>query len=1070
MLCAALAPLLCAAVLCQDPVGPPAGATAREVVAFYLADREPLIPAWRAATAGDDPAAGLAAVAAVRDAEAAALAAAEAGLAEGDARRGAVLAALRAELIGSHRQLAARREAAGEWAAAERELAAALTLTEATHGPDDWRTGDARRAVEHLRRRRGLTDEQRARLADMRIADAAMMTHYRAGRYGAAADRARASLAATREVFGPRHPDTAASLDALAVMLASAGGAAAARPLYEEALAIRRDVLGPRHPHTAGSLNNLGFLLASVGELSAARSLYEEALDIRREAPGPRHPDTAVSLNNLALLLKASGDLAAARPLYEEALDIRREAFGPRHPDTAQSLNNLAALLKASGDLAAARPLYEEALVTFRAVRGPRHPDTATILNNVASLLRSSGDFAAARPLYEDVLSIRREVFGPRHPATLESLNNLALLLKASGRLAAARPLYEEALSGHREAFGPRHPATAASLHNLAALRADLGEVDAARTLSAEAVAATLELLEETAASQGGGGQRDFAADRRFVLDGSLSLTAGDADAAGPALAWKGAVLARRLALARVPDTPDLAAAKTDLRRVGGELAALSLNPPGDDARRAAWRARLDELAAERGRLERTLSAASAAYRLAADVTPADLSAALPAGTALVDVHAYWHRAAAPDRADGRPEFGRRLTAFLHRPGAAPVRVDLGPEKPAAEIIDAWRAAVVAGDPAADIDAIGRELRDRLWDPLAPLLADADTVLVSPDGPFCRLPLAALPGEEPGSYLLEERAFAAVPVPRLLPLLLSGEPTAATTLLAVGGVDYDAGAASAAAPGVQIASRAVPRGAFGRFAPLAGTGPEATAVLATAEAVGLGGEALIRAEATEANLRRLAPGAGILHLATHGYFAPPDLRSRLAPRELGEDAATGLMRTERDLAGYAPGLLSGLALAGANASRHAEARPGLGVTAGHDGLLTAEEVAGLDLRTCRLAVLSACETGLGETAGGEGLLGLQRAFTAAGAGATVAGMWPVPDEPTRTLMTRFHRNRWERGMPTLAALREAQLWVLSHPAESGATRGVGTAAPAEDDRGRSHPAAWAGWVLSGDWR
>ncbi len=58
----------------------------------------------------------------------------------------------------------------------------------------------------------------------------------------------------------------------------------------------------------------------------------------------------------------------------------------------------------------------------------------------------------------------------------------------------------------------------------------------------------------------------------------------------------------------------------------------------------------------------------------------------------------------------------------------------------------------------------------------------------------------------------------------------------------------------------------------------------------------------------------------------------------------------------------APGLLSGIALAGANV------RP---TPIGHDdGILTALEVAELDLSNVELAVLSACETGLGEVAGG----------------------------------------------------------------------------------------------------
>jgi hypothetical protein len=67
----------------------------------------------------------------------------------------------------------------------------------------------------------------------------------------------------------------------------------------------------------------------------------------------------------------------------------------------------------------------------------------------------------------------------------------------------------------------------------------------------------------------------------------------------------------------------------------------------------------------------------------------------------------------------------------------------------------------------------------------------------------------------------------------------------------------------------------------------------------------------------------------------------------------------------------------------------------------NDGLLSAEEIAGLNLGKVELVVLSACETARGVTIGGEGSFGLQRTFLMAGARAVVAGLWRVDDQATK---------------------------------------------------------------------
>jgi CHAT domain-containing protein len=117
-----------------------------------------------------------------------------------------------------------------------------------------------------------------------------------------------------------------------------------------------------------------------------------------------------------------------------------------------------------------------------------------------------------------------------------------------------------------------------------------------------------------------------------------------------------------------------------------------------------------------------------------------------------------------------------------------------------------------------------------------------------------------------------------------------------------------------------------------------------------------------------------------------------------------------------------PMLRSGVALAGANTFLRGGTLP----DEAEDGLLTAEDVAGLDLLDTELVVLSACETGLGAVHIGEGVLGLRRAFIVAGARTLVMSLWKVPDLATAFLMDRLYDNLLTRGLDRDLALSEAQ--------------------------------------------
>jgi CHAT domain-containing protein len=201
-----------------------------------------------------------------------------------------------------------------------------------------------------------------------------------------------------------------------------------------------------------------------------------------------------------------------------------------------------------------------------------------------------------------------------------------------------------------------------------------------------------------------------------------------------------------------------------------------------------------------------------------------------------------------------------------------------------------------------------------------------------------------------------------------------------------------AGASADPSPGASRRSRDL---AGMRFEPLPGTEAEGRAV---ADALGV--KPFLGQRASETLLRELQ-GPAVLHVATHGFFLP-DQSDPASP------------------ASENPLLRSGLAFAGANG-----APPGA-----DDGILTAFEMAGLDLWGTRLVVLSACETAVGEASVGEGVYGMRRALVIAGAESQLASLWKVDDLATQQLMTDYYK-RLRAGEGRSAALRNVQLSMLA---------------------------------------
>jgi tetratricopeptide (TPR) repeat protein len=857
------------------------------------------------------------------------------------------------------------------------------------------------------------------------------------------------------------HRDLAQCLNNLGTLLLEQGEYGQALGYLKQALEMRQrlypaDKFPQGHPHLAEGLNNLGALLKEQGEYGQALGYLKQALEMnQRLYPADKypqgHPHLAYSLHNLGGLLQDQGEYGQALGYSKQALAMYQRLYPadnyPKgHPDLATSLNNLGTLLGEQGEYGQALGYLKQALAMrqrlYPADQYPQgHPLLAQSLNILGNLLECQGEYGQALGYSRQALEMCQRLYPTGkypagHPDLALSLHNLGRLLQAQGQYAQALGYLKQALEMYQrlyptDQYPQGHPDLARGLNNLGDLLQAQGEYAQALGYHRQALDMHGRLASAFADTASEAEALNYLARLPSTRSNCLSCSAALPDASPEvvyAALWRHkaaatAVLQRRqLVLHAAADdaTRRLAANLLDARRQLARLLLASADVPLKDREQ-----RLADLTARKESLERKLAEMlpDLARQQALQRAPhTDLLKQLPPDTAFVDLLHYYPRHA-KELKWGEP----RYVAFVLQPGEPVRRAELGPAAPIEQALAQWRQDIENGRAGTAAD----QLRRLAWEPVARLLRQGtDTIYLAPEGPLATLPWAALPGSKPGSVLLEEYALALVPHgPFLLDQLTPAETTRpGGTALVLGGVQYAQGPEPF--PDAQPDSRrAADLGRGGITWPaLPGTTAEADQVaalarrLAGAEVVELRG----RQAGTERLLREL-PKARWAHLATHGFFAArqnEDERQRLL-REA--DFGFGV-RTERRGAGARnPLVQTGLVLAGANLP------PKDDPLADDRGLLTAEALAGLDLRRLDLCVLSACNTGRGEAVGGEGVFGLQLALHLGGCRNVVASLWKVDDDATAALMALFYRDLWEKKQPPLQALRHAQLVLRRHP-------------------------------------
>lgn len=702
----------------------------------------------------------------------------------------------------------------------------------------------------------------------------------------------------------------------------------------------------------------------------------------------------------------------------------------------AERLEDRISQLHIQGKQNEAISLAQRALTIYEQVLGQDHPKVTGSLNTLADLYKEQGKYSAAEPLLQRVLSIYEKVLGQDYsPKLVPSIVNLARIYHAQGKYAQAERSYQRILA-IGEKLGKSHPFVVGSLGNLSTLYLNWGDIPRAvqfmeRRNNIEERELAI-LLNTGSESQ----KRAYVTNLSGATDATVSLHVQAASTNLQAARLALTTILRRksrvldiltgnLQALRVRSNPEDKALLDKLALIRSKLAALPF--AGTSTQTDQFR-QMTVLTEQEQKLESAISQRSTEFRIQSQpITIESVQKLIPSDAALVEFVLY-----KPYKFDAIRQGDRfyrsgtpRYVAYILLNQGEPKWVDLGNAGTINEAVTDFRRTIrFKSGSQMPFKKAARTLEAMLMQSIRKKLGNRHRILVSPDSQLNLIPFAALIDEK-SQYLLENYEITYLSSGQDLIRLQADLPSRQNPVI-VANPQFDK-------PENSLSMRVAAKNTYGSSnffedsASLQYNSLEGTTIEAKVISTILPNVKLLTGEAATENAVKQLHAPSILHIATHGFFledVPPVQFSR------GENP---VINSENPL------LRSGLALAGFNLRK----------SGNEDGVLTALEVAGLDLAGTKLVVLSGCETGLGDVINGEGVYGLRRALAISGAESQLITLWLVDDEATKDLMTDYY-GRLQKNVGRSAALRQTQLEMLNS---------------AQYQR----PYYWAAFIPSGEW-
>ncbi len=742
-------------------------------------------------------------------------------------------------------------------------------------------------------------------------------------------------------------------------------------------------------PYLIAMLSDLAPIFQAGGRYELNLGWMEKA--IKTYAPDDR--TIPILLNNLGLQYTEMNRFQDAVDAFHKAYNWFRD-----HPDQygedllrVRITQNMALAYSRAGQYEEAIPFYEAVLSSLQFQEGGLAESLSILTkSNLSLAYLGINNLPEAAALQKEVIAIREDILELDHPDLATSYDSLGNILLAQKDYEASLAYMQKAADIRLKRLGEKHPDYTLSLSNMALVHAKLEAWDKVIEKLLPAVENRLDQIRNQYLYLSEAEQKAFfnqlSSELEFFKEICVRL-----HTQYPELIK---LLCEVQILTRGLQIRSLTQLKTQLGRSENqelnEKFSLWLSLKSHNANSyglldpAGKKVESDE---EQVQLEKYLRKHAKGFKNSILEMPdySQIQAKLKKGEVLIDCFAGTSTLSD----NGTKYFGLLL---LSSEAANPELITLPEANTSANsLLQSYRgnlSQIIGSDRNLSFEipektiAESHDLYQKLWQPIEQAIGNCQKLYVLPDGIFYQINLETLWQPEQKCYLKD--------------------------LLHVQRINHIADIFSAQGDHNENPPVLIGDPDFGpsdEIAPLAGTKLEVEAIDRLLAQKGETSELYLGRAASKENIQSLNQPR-LLHIATHGYYQEPS----------SDDSS--IIGASFKATNKNPYLQAGLLLEGA--AKDFEVGWG-----SHPGILTAMEVANLNLFNTELVVLSACNSGLGKIQQGEGVYGLARAFREAGAQKVMYSLWPVADKATADLMQYFYQF-WLDGNTVDEAFSQAQ--------------------------------------------